>query len=82
MFELFWTSYPKRRSKGQAEKAWAKLRPSSETVAAIMRGLSRAKTSEEWTRDDGRYVPHPATWLNAKGWEDEHTSAQPFSELV
>jgi len=30
-----------------------------------------AKKSPEWTKDNGKYIPYPATWLNAKGWEDE-----------
>ena len=31
--------------------------------------------SKDWLEDDGKYIPHPATWLNAKGWEDEYGSA-------
>jgi len=24
----------------------------------------------DWRKDSGQFIPHPATWLNAKGWED------------
>jgi hypothetical protein len=26
---------------------------------------------DDWQRDGGRFVPYPATWLNARGWEDD-----------
>ena len=70
-FATFWQAYPRRKSRGQAEKAFAKLNPSEQLLAAILAGIERAKTSEQWTRDDGKFIPYPATWLNAKGWEDE-----------
>jgi hypothetical protein len=72
LFDQFWPAYPKKRSKGQAEKAWAKINPSEQLFEAIMCGLKRAKTSEDWRREGGQYIPYPATWLNAKGWEDEY----------
>lgn len=70
-FEQFWAAYPRKRSKGQARKAWAKLRPNEQLLQAIIAGIERARTSDQWTRDDGQFVPHPATWLNAEGWLDE-----------
>jgi len=38
--------------------------------------IERAKTSEDWIKDQGRYIPHPATWLRAKGWLDEITQPE------
>ncbi|MDE3041131.1 MAG: hypothetical protein KGJ82_11240 [Nitrospirota bacterium] len=73
-FEQFWSSYPKKKSKGQAEKAWTKLKPSEQLQEQILTALEQAKTSEQWTKDGEEFVPHPATWINAKGWLDEHTS--------
>ncbi len=73
MFDAFWREYPKRRAKGNAEKAFAKIKPSEQLFEAIMNGLKRAKTTEDWLKDNGKYIPHPATWLNGKRWEDEYT---------
>lgn len=75
-FDGFWKSYPKKRSKGQAEKAWNKLSPDEQLQGQILASLERAKTSEGWAKDQGRFIPHPATWLNAKGWEDEYSATQ------
>lgn len=69
-FDEFWASYPKRRSRGQAEKAWDKLNPSLETVQEILQAVEVARASDDWQREGGRFIPHPGTWLNAKGWMD------------
>lgn len=71
MFKLFWESYPKKKSKGQAEKAWNKIKPDELLLKLILNKLEDARSSPEWTKEGGKYIPYPATWLNAKGWEDE-----------
>lgn len=70
-FAEFWLAYPRKKSKGQAEKSWKKLDPDECLRLEIMQGLERAKRSEQWKNDGGKYIPYPATWLNARGWEDE-----------
>lgn len=70
-FVQFWKAYPKKKSKGQAEKAWKTIKPNEQLLATMIAKIEQAKTSEEWTKDGGRYIPYPATWLNSKGWEDE-----------
>jgi hypothetical protein len=37
----------------------------------IMVTVAQLKISEDWIKENGKYIPYPATWLNAKGWEDE-----------
>lgn len=70
-FEEFWKAFPKKASKGAALKAWNKLRPEKELREKIMAAIERAKKSEQWNRENGRFIPYPATWLHAQGWEDE-----------
>jgi len=71
-FNIFWEAYPKRKSKGQAEKAFTKLNPSGELLKTILASIEWAKESIDWQKDDGKFIPYPATWLNARGWEDEY----------
>lgn len=71
-FAQFWSAYPKKKSKGQAEKAWEKLKPNDSLFKTIMGTLAVAVKSADWLKDSGQYIPYPATWLNAKGWEDEY----------
>ena len=55
----------------KAEKAFLKINPDEQLLAMIIATIEQAKTSEDWIKESGKYIPYPATWLNAKGWEDE-----------
>ena len=70
-FAGFWSAYPKKAAKPQAMKAWRKLKPSGELLVDLMAALDRQKESEAWQKDGGQFIPHPATWLNGRRWEDE-----------
>ena len=35
-----------------------------------MASLEWWKKQQTWTKDGGKYIPHPATWLNRGNWED------------
>lgn len=76
-FAAFWTAYPKKRNKGQAEKAFEKVAPDEQLMEAILTSIERAKKSAQWLKEKGQYIPYPATWLNAKGWEDEINDLKP-----
>ncbi|WP_186200637.1 replication protein [Burkholderia gladioli] len=79
-FEIFWESYPRKRSKKAAEKAFAKLKPDEQLFNDLMAGLERAKTSDQWKNP--QYQPHAATWLNDGGWMDEYQTAYSDAELA
>ena len=70
-FADFWEQYPKKVAKPAAEKAWRKVKPSKQLLADLMAGLERQKASADWQKDGGRFIPHPATWLNGRRWDDE-----------
>lgn len=71
LFSRFWSLYPNRKGKADAEKAWSKLKPTDELFAQICEGLAKQVTCYEWTKDGGKFIPLPATWLNGKRWTDE-----------
>ncbi len=70
-FLAFWDAYPRKVGKGDAWRTWKKLRPSARTLELILLAVGRQAKSEQWRRDRGQFVPHPATWLNQRRWEDE-----------
>ena len=70
-FVVFWNLYPYKVGKKAAWKAWQKVKYTPELGAKIMASLEAWKASPQWTKDDGRYIPHAATWLNGERWEDE-----------
>lgn len=67
-FAAFWAHYPRKVAKQDAMKAWRKV---DAHHAAIMAGLRRAVDSEQWRKDGGQFIPHPATFLNKRRWEDD-----------
>lgn len=70
-FEQFWKAYPRRVGKGAAEKAFTKIRISDSLLKTILSAIETAKLTPAWLKDDGQFIPHPATWLNQRRWEDE-----------
>lgn len=75
-FCKFWEAYPKKTAKQNAYKAWQKLSPDDELTVRILIALEQHKKSAQWQRDNGQYIPYPATWLNGKRWEDETTDTK------
>ena len=71
LFDRFLFSYPHKVSKADARKAFAKLNPDTELVEAMLRALDWQKRLPAGTKDGGQFIPYPATWLNARRWEDE-----------
>jgi len=37
----------------------------------MLDAIEYTKKTEEWQKEKGQYIPYPASWLNARGWEDE-----------
>ncbi|MDR2044876.1 MAG: hypothetical protein LBQ15_11060 [Clostridium sp.] len=70
-FEEFWAAYPRKVGKDAAKKSWRKIKPDKALRAKIIAAIERAKQSEQWSRDNGQYIPNPLTWLNQGRWDDE-----------
>ncbi|MCD8195923.1 MAG: hypothetical protein LUE24_01905 [Lachnospiraceae bacterium] len=79
-FDLFWAAYPNghRKKVQDAKRAWKKIRPSESLFQQIMQGLDRAKHSQEWANENGRYIPYPASWLNGGCWTDDYREVQSY----
>lgn len=70
-FEAFYSEYPKKKARAEAEKAFKKLDPSSDVFEKIIQGVKKAKLTKDWQKDGGQFIPLPATYLNQRRWEDE-----------
>jgi hypothetical protein len=80
-FEIFWRAYPKRIGKGAAEKSWKKINPDDDLLQTMLVSIANFEESEQWQKENGQYIPNPATWLNQKRWEDEIKEIAPISKL-
>lgn len=67
-FDAWYTTYPRRVGRGQAEKAYRRAL-SKTTAANLLAGAQRYAT--ERNGQDPAYTKHPATWLNGECWKDE-----------
>lgn len=77
-FAVFWKAYPRKESKVQAQKAFAKA---DVRLDVLLQALEVQKQTGQWQRDGGRFIPYASTWLNQKRWEDD-LSAQPVNDSM
>ena len=71
-FTVFWTRYPRKVGKGAAARSWMKLGNAGEDLDAILDQCERqCAIWATWTERDRRFIPHPATWLNQRRFEDD-----------
>lgn len=69
-FKSFWEHYPRKVGKIDAEKAWIKTKDRPD-IQTIIESIEAHKKTEQWQKDGGQYIPHPATFINRGGWFDE-----------
>ena len=81
-FDRFWQAYPKKIGKGACERWWMQHKPTKELLEIMVGALSQARQTEQWSKDNGQFIPNPATWLNQKRWEDDITSAPGKTDRV
>lgn len=78
LFNQFWSAYPRKQGKAKAAQAFAKLKPDESLLEEILAALDWQKQSASWTKENGQFIPLPATYLNGRRWEDEKpTTTQP-----
>ncbi len=76
MFTRFWNEYPRHEAKQTAVKAFEKIKPDEALLETMIASIGRFKQTAQWQEDGGKYIPHPATWLNQRRWEDEPPKAE------
>jgi hypothetical protein len=69
-FLKFWKEYPRKEKKGDAFKAWKKAKDKPPIIEMIEIIKVHAQT-DQWNKKNGQFIPHPASWINARQWEDE-----------
>ena len=73
-FNQFYEAYPKKVGRDAALKAWEKVKP---PIDDVIYSLAWQKQSEQWSKNNGQYIPNPSTYLNQGRWKDE----APIEEL-
>lgn len=73
-FDEWWQAYPRKEGKGRARPAYTK-------AVRDVPADKLLRLTAEWfaARPDleAKFIPQPASWLNARRWEDEPPTARP-----
>ena len=70
-FLKFWKIYPNKAARQKAWKAFQSLSPDADLQVVLLAAVEAQKKTDKWLKEKGEFIPHAATWLNGKRWEDE-----------
>lgn len=77
-FAGFYKEYPRHDSKQAAYLKFVRLMKECKSdndrdllLTKMIRAVQLQKLSDQWTKDNGKFIPMPSTWLNQRRWEDE-----------
>ena len=71
-YERIWLAYPAHRRYGRtaAMRAIREALNRGATLEAIEAALQEALSSEQWLKDNGRYIPSFTNWIDCETWRD------------
>jgi hypothetical protein len=67
-FDRFWKAYPRKVGKRTAQTAFARALK-RQSAEAVIEGAIRLAIDPNLPERE--FIPHPTTWLNRDGWEDD-----------
>lgn len=84
-FDIFWNLYPRKTAKENARKSWSKIPQTDRPI--LMIALEKQIQAGHLNLNEKEFIPHPATWLNQKRWEEEiiphrNNNGQPKNKTV
>ena len=81
-FFRFCSTYPKKKAKEKALQSFRKLQIKNGLLEKILKAIDRQKHSDQCKKDNGQFIPFPATWINQKRWEDEEKISHPHEKIM
>lgn len=84
LFESWYSFYPKKVSRGKAESIWERftLQECKTIAPLIIEALKWQSKSEDWTKENRKFVPHPGKYLTDKRWLDVNPNYKSESEKI
>ena len=70
LFLIFWECCPLKAKKPKALTAFLKLKPDRSLLDRMLEAIELQKRTRAWRKNNGQFIPHPATWLSNRQWED------------
>jgi hypothetical protein len=58
-FEIFWSAYPEKKSKGQARRTWEKLKKKKilPSIEVLLKAIEAQKQERMWKTTKKQFVP-------------------------
>lgn len=69
LFNTFWKAYPRKVGKDKCFNWFKRRKVTQEFVDDLIVAVKQQEKSKQW--QNKQYIPHPYTWLNRGGWNDE-----------
>lgn len=70
-FAPFWKAYPRKERKLDAQNAWTETKDLRPPLDALLVKLRRACQVWREEKTQPMYIPHAASWLRERRWNDE-----------
>lgn len=80
-FPEFWEIYPNKIQKPQCLAKW-KSKKYDSIADMILSHVAAAVRSDQWTKNNGQFVPNPMTYLNQERWTQAVGSAPKRSDKL
>lgn len=77
-FDDFWKLYPRKANKTEARKAWKSLKNTTKIFEKIISKVESELEINGELRREEQFIPHAATWIRRRPWEDEVESVDAF----
>lgn len=77
IFERLWAVYPRKEAKESARAVWHRLWRcrALPALAELLASLERFRTSRQWLKEHGRFVPFLVNWLRGQRWLEDAPEA-------
>lgn len=76
-FDELLRRYPRKVDQLAARREWGRIAPSAALQREMLEAVGRWNASEEWRREQGRFVPKLARWLREHRWRDVPGNSAP-----
>lgn len=84
-FDAWYAEYPRKEAKLAAERAYVRARKNGVTHEKLVDGLAKFNEYIRKRGTERKYIPLPATWINAGRYDDvyeEQTAGLPMQKVI
>lgn len=81
LFSCFWEVYPKKVKKKDAFKAFKAIDDIEKILPDIINDVEIKKQTYDWRKQNGQYIPYPASYLREERWNDVNEVAEKQAKI-